>query len=303
MNLLLPVLVFGFVFVGVLYAMRRSQRTVARLSRHEIAAVASSSVAAPRARTPILAEARRAGAAGKLAARASTKDLQSKSAQLLLQAGSPMPLGTYLLMRACFTFVLTPLALIYMYRGNGLTRNGIVLMAFALFALPNLPPLHIKRKARKRMRQIEIALPDALDLLVVCVEGGLSLDGGLQQVAQRTEGLLAQELHRLLGEVATGMTRRDALQALASRSTSKSLGALCTTIIQADKMGVSIAMTLRSLAETMRTQRRQAAETQARKAPIKMLPFLAFFMLPSLFIVILGPVAIGIIQMFHDAGA
>ena len=127
-----------------------------------------------------------------------------------------------------------------------------------------------------------------------------SLDGGIQQVSRRTEGLLAAEFRRLLGEISTGKARRDALQALAARSSSESLGALCTTIIQADKMGVSIATTLRTLAETLRTKRRQAAETQARKAPIKMLPFLVFFMLPSLFVVILGPVVIGIMEMFRD---
>ena len=118
--------------------------------------------------------------------------------------------------------------------------------------------------------------------------------------ARRTEGLLAAEFRRLLGEISTGKARRDALQALAARSSSESLGALCTTIIQADKMGVSIATTLRTLAETLRTKRRQAAETQARKAPIKMLPFIVFFMLPSLFVVILGPVVIGIMEMFQD---
>jgi tight adherence protein C len=107
----------------------------------------------------------------------------------------------------------------------------------------------------------------------------------------------------LQAEISTGMSRREALLSLASRSTSHSLSALCTTINQSDKMGVSIAATLRTLSETLRTRRRQAAETAARKAPIKMLPFIVFFMLPALFIVILGPAAIGIIHMFRDAGS
>jgi tight adherence protein C len=188
----------------------------------------------------------------------------------------------------------------YIYRQNGFTPLGIVLMVFTVFAVPKMPLIYVKRKARKRAKEIERAMPDALDLLVVCVEGGLSLDAGIQQVSRRTEGLLAAEFHRLLGEISTGKSRRDALQALAARSSSESLGALCTTIIQADKMGVSIATTLRTLAETLRTKRRQAAETQARKAPIKMLPFIVFFMLPSLFVVILGPVVIGIMEMFRD---
>jgi tight adherence protein C len=96
------------------------------------------------------------------------------------------------------------------------------------------------------------------------------------------------------------MPRRDGFLSLGDRSQSESLKIFTATIIQADKMGMSIATTLRTLAETMRTRRRQAAETQARKAPIKMMPFLVFFMIPSLFIVILGPAVLSIIQFMQD---
>jgi tight adherence protein C len=303
MDLFLPLLVFGIVLLGVLYLARRSQQTVTRLSRHEIAAGGGATAAVARTRTHILADVRQSGAVGKLAAKASPDDLRSKSEKLLVHAGNPISLGSYLLLRAVFMFVVTPFGLYYIYQDMGLSASGIMFLVIILVVSPNLPPLYIKRKARKREREIERAMPDALDLLVVCVEGGLSLDGGLQQVALRTEGLLARELRRLQAEISTGMARREALQSLASRSTSQSLSALCTTINQSDKMGVSIASTLRTLAETLRTRRRQAAETAARKAPIKMLPFIVFFMLPALFIVILGPVAIGLIQMFRDAGS
>jgi tight adherence protein C len=301
LNLLLPVIVFGLVFVTVLYVAWRSQRISTRLNRHEIASAGDPAAGSPLERTRILVEPPSEGSVGKLATKASSQQLKSKAAKLLRQAGDPMPLGTYLLMRACFTFVLTPLAVVYMYRDKGLTGSGIIFMLFLAFIIPNLPSLYIKRKMRKRTSQIERAMPDALDLLVVSVEGGLSLDGGLHQVAQRTEGLLAEELRRVLAEVGAGMPRREGLQGLASRTASQSLGALCTTIIQAEKMGVSIAATLRTLAETLRTRRRQAAETQARKAPIKMMPFLVFFMLPSLFIVILGPVVVSLMQFFKAA--
>jgi tight adherence protein C len=303
LDLFLPLLVFGLVLFGVLYVVRRSQQTVTRLSRHEIATGGGTAAAVARTRTPILADVRHSGAIGKLAAKASPEDLRSKSAKLLLYAGDPMSLGSYLLLRAVFFFVVTPFALYYVYGDLGLSSAGILFMVITLVVTPNLPPLYIKRKARKREREIERSMPDALDLLVVCVEGGLSLDGGIQQVALRTEGLLARELRRLQAEISTGMARRDALLSLASRSSSQSLSALCTTINQSDKMGVSIASTLRTLAETLRTRRRQAAETAARKAPIKMLPFIVFFMLPALFIVILGPVAIGLIKMFQDTGS
>jgi tight adherence protein C len=304
LSLLLPTFVFGLVLVGVLYLVRRSNQTVARLSRHEIASAGGTGAAVARARTPILAEVRNSGIAGKLAARVSPEDLRSKSAKLLLHAGNPMSLGTYLLLRAAFLFLVTPYALYYLHQDMGFfSSTGIIFSVIVIVVFPNLPPLYIKRKARKREREIERSMPDALDLLVVCVEGGLSLDGGLQQVALRSEGLLANELRRLQAEISAGMARRDALQLLASRSSSQSLSALCTTINQSDKMGVSIASTLRTLAVTLRTRRRQGAETSARKAPIKMLPFIVFFMLPSLFIVILGPVVIGLVQMFRDAGS
>ncbi len=99
------------------------------------------------------------------------------------------------------------------------------------------------------------------------------------------------------------MPRRDALYGLGERSQSESLKIFCATIIQADRMGMSIAMTLRTLADTMRTRRRQAAETQARKAPIKMLPFLVIFMIPSLFVIILGPAVLNIIGFMREVGS
>jgi tight adherence protein C len=297
-EILLPVLVFGLVFAAIVMVMRRTQRTVTRLNRHEIAAAGPIAAPAPRVGASILANPRRAGSVGSLAAKLSPEEARSKSAKILLQAGSPMPLGTFLLLRAVFTFVLMPLGALYMYQQNGLSILGIASVAFVVFAFPKLPMIYVRSKARKRAKEIERAMPDALDLLVVCVEGGLSLDGGIQQVAGRTEGLLGTELRRLLGEMSSGMARRDALRSLAARSMSQSLGALCNTIIQADKMGVSIGSSLRTLADTLRTKRRQAAETQARKAPIKMLPFIIFFMLPATFTVILGPTVVAVMEMF-----
>jgi tight adherence protein C len=182
----------------------------------------------------------------------------------------------------------------------GISTIGVMLTVVGAFSIFQLPVVRVKRKARKRAKAVEMAMPDALDLLVVCAEGGLSLDGAIQQVAERTEGLLATEFRRLLHEVGGGMSRRDALLSLGERNQSENLKIFCSTIAQADKMGMSVATTLRTLAVTMRTRRRQAAETQARKAPIKMMPFLVMFMIPSLFIVILGPAVLNIIQFMGD---
>jgi tight adherence protein C len=298
-ELVIPLLIFaGVLMAGVLVA-RRADRTLEHLARHEIAAGAGgATVTAPQPRTAILGGVPHPGSAGKLATIAASREVKTKSAKLLREAGNPVPLGTFLLLRMVMIFGATPLLVLAILTGQGLTPRGILLSAVSILVVPNMPMVWVRRKARKRANAIELAMPDALDLLVVCVEGGLSLDGGLQQVSQRTEGILASELRRLLGEISTGVSRRDAFQALAARSQSQSLSIFATAIIQADKMGTSIAGTLRTLAETMRTRRRQAAETQARKAPIKMLPFLVFFMIPSLFIVILGPTVLAIIDFF-----
>jgi tight adherence protein C len=300
MTLLIPPIVFIGVFAAVLVASYRSHRSIAQLRRHEMVPGAGGTVAVQASRLPILTDGLRSGIAGNLAGKVTRKEARTKSAKLLREAGSPMRLGTFLAMRAIFTFGLTPLYLLLVWTGLGATPLGIISLIIGGFCMPQLPMLRIKRRARKRAKAIELAMPDALDLLVVCAEGGLSLDGSVQQVSLRTQGIVADEFGRLLLEIGSGMPRRDAFLSLGERSQSESLKIFTATIIQADKMGMSIATTLRTLADTMRTRRRQAAETQARKAPIKMLPFLVIFMIPSLFIVILGPAVLSIINLMKD---
>lgn len=298
MTLALSMLTFAAVFAGCIVVNRRGQRVMAHLGRHQIMdSPGTATISQPKMRIVNFAQ---GTGAGRLAARVTRQQVRTKSSRLLLEAGSPMPLATYLLLRLVFIVVLTPLYILFLVDGIGFTFLGILMMIIGGFTIPQLPLLRIKRKARKRARAIEHAMPDALDLLVVCAEGGLSLDAALQQVSRRTDGTLAAEFQRLLTEIGSGMGRRDALVSLAERSQSESLKIFCSTIIQADKMGMSIATTLRTLADTMRTRRRQAAETQARKAPIKMMPFLVIFMIPSLFIVILGPAILSIIAFMGD---
>jgi tight adherence protein C len=300
MEIVLPLIVFVTVFAGMLAWNRRAQRTVERIGRHEMVAVTGAPGMALRPRTQLLDVGSRAGAATRLAAKATREEARTKAGRLLMEAGSPMPLATFLLLRAVCTFVLAPLFVIWLLREMGLTVMSVWMVAIGAFTLANLPLLRVKRKARKRAKAIEQALPDALDLLVVCAEGGLSLDGSIQQVSLRTSGTLANELRRLQGEIGSGMPRREAFNSLGQRSQAESLKIFCTTMVQADKMGMSIATTMRTLADTLRTRRRQLAETQARKAPIKMLPFLVFFMIPSLFIIILGPAVRSILDFMEN---
>lgn len=297
MELMLSIFVFGAVFLAMQRVMRRSPRAVAHLSRHQVMMPGVGGGAVVRPRTGIQTPVSGGQIAG-WCAKTVRHEARTKTERLLLQAGSPMPIGRFLTIRVAFQLVVTPLFALMVYQEYGFSRNGIVLLFIGLAVLPQLPRVWLKRKARNRSHEIEMAMFDALDLMVVCVEGGLSVDGAMLQVARRTGGLLAREITRLLGEVSNGVSRREAFEGLGARSRSESLAIFGPTIVQADKMGMSIASTLRTLIETMCQTRRLKAETQARKAPIKMLPILAIFVMPSLFIVILGPMVLSMIEFF-----
>ena len=150
----------------------------------------------------------------------------------------------------------------------------------------------LKRRGRTRMRQITIALPDSLDLMVVCLESGLGLNATIQRVGEERSALkdsLGQEFAFVSLELREGRSREDALRALGDRNGVEDLKSLSGLIIQSDRLGASMAKTLRSHADVLRTKRRQRAEEAARKLPIKMLFPLAFLILPPLFVMTCGP--------------
>jgi tight adherence protein C len=164
-----------------------------------------------------------------------------------------------------------------------------------------LPTLWLYLRAERRRSRIQIALPDSLDLLVVCVEAGLGLNAAVERVG-REIGLaspdLSEELLLVGQEIRTGLTRPDALRRLARRTGVDDLYSLTAILIQADRLGTSIAQSLRAHAESMRTKRRQRAEQAARKAGIKLAFPLVFMVLPALLIVILGPAAMQLQELF-----
>lgn len=162
-----------------------------------------------------------------------------------------------------------------------------------------LPTFWLYLKGQSRRTQIQTALPDALDLLVVCVEAGLGLNAAIERVGQEIQlpsPALSDELLLSNQEIRTGVTRADALRRLARRTGVEDVYALTAMLVQADKLGTSIAQSLRAHAESMRTKRRQRAEQAARKAGIKLAFPLVFLIFPALLIVILGPAAIQIMQ-------
>jgi len=160
------------------------------------------------------------------------------------------------------------------------------------------PNLVLYQSARNRSDRIRKELPDALDLLTISVEAGLAFDAALSQVARNTIGPLAEEFFRVLQEMQIGLGRTDAMRALGERTDVEELRSFVTAMVQADAFGIPIANVLRVQASEMRIKRSQRAEEMAQKVPVKILFPLIFCILPSLFIVVLGPAAISIYDSF-----
>ncbi len=174
----------------------------------------------------------------------------------------------------------------------------LVFMILACIAGIILPDYYLKMCAGRRREEVQDNLPDVLDLLTVSVEAGLGFDAALVKVVEKTKGVVSQEFNRVLQEIKMGKPRRDALRDLGNRSGVDDMVAFVGSIIQADQLGVSIGNVLRLQSEQMRQKRRQRAEEKAMKAPIKMLIPLILFIFPTIFIVVLGPAAIQIMDIF-----
>lgn len=159
-----------------------------------------------------------------------------------------------------------------------------------------LPVMWLKSKIRRRQNSILKSLPDALDLLTICVEAGLGFDAAMLKVADKWNDDLSQAFMRVNQELQLGKLRREALRDMADRMDVPDVATFVAAIIQADQLGVSLARVLRIQSDQMRVRRRQRAEELARSAPIKMLPAIAFLIFPAIFIVLLGPAVIQIMS-------
>jgi len=172
-----------------------------------------------------------------------------------------------------------------------------VYMAIALgFFLPNLV---LRKQIEFRQKKIQEGLPDALDLLVVCVEAGLGLDQAIKRVADDAmvgNPVLGREFLMVNLEINAGLDREQALRNLAERTGVEDLSSLCAILIQADRFGTSVAQALRVQSDTMRTNRRQRLEELAAKTPVKLVFPLLLFIFPALMVVIIGPGIINIME-------
>ncbi|HRI95651.1 MAG TPA: type II secretion system F family protein, partial [Nocardioides sp.] len=160
------------------------------------------------------------------------------------------------------------------------------------------PNLYLYQRAHDRAEKLQRELPDAIDLLTISVESGLGFDAAVQQVARNTEGPLAEEFSRVLREMQIGQGRAEALRALGERSNVADLRSFVGAMVQADSFGIPIAQVLRVQSAEMRVKRRQRAEEKAQQVPVKITIPLIFCILPTLFIAVMGPAVLSIMDSF-----
>ena len=183
-------------------------------------------------------------------------------------------------------------------RGKGLVEIKMYdvesYIAGAAFAGYFLPQLMLSSKITGRQKEIRKAMPDALDLLTICVEAGLGFDAAMAKVSEKWDNQLSLAFARTIREVQLGKVRRDALRDMADRLGIPEMTSFVAALIQSEQLGVSMAKILRIQSDQMRMKRRQRAEEEAHKAPVKMVIPMAFLMFPTIMIIILTPAALQI---------
>lgn len=223
----------------------------------------------------------------------------ARARKWLIISDSSMTVQTFLFILFVATTALPAAAFLAVYSNAGGAPGGRALMLVPLAALFGFlaPMLLLRRRAKNRQTTFWKALPDAMDLLTTCVEAGLSLDFAFQRVSERQRGPVGDEINRMLREKALGQTRREALTSMADRIDLPDVNVFVNSVIQAETLGTSIGQVLRTQSRQLRIRRRQRAEQVARQAAPKMVFPLVFFIMPSLFIVVLGPIIINAFQV------
>jgi tight adherence protein C len=217
-------------------------------------------------------------------------------------AGNPRGLdpAIFWAMRFVLAFAFAGL-LIFIFSMSSLGWTwGRKLMIAILFGFLGFyfPEMWIKSKIERRQKEIRKALPDALDLLTICVEAGLGFDGAMAKVREKWENELALAFGRVIREIQLGKLRREALRDMADRLGIPEMTSFVAAVIQSEQLGVSMAKVLRIQSDQMRVKRRQLAEEEAHKAPIKMLIPMALLIFPSICIVLMTP---AVLMMLRSA--
>jgi len=201
--------------------------------------------------------------------------------------------------------ILMPVAFVVLVFTTGMYRLNVVFVPLLAAVVGYLlPELWLMWRIQARQHRLRLGLPDALDMLVICVEAGLGLDQAIMRVAQElriTHPQLSEELQLVNMEMRVGKTRLEAMRELARRTGVEDIKALVAMLIQTERFGTSIAQSLRVHSDDLRMKRRQRAEEMSAKTTVKMVPPLVFFIFPALMVVILGPAVIMLMRQFLPA--
>ncbi len=237
---------------------------------------------------------------GGLAAALTPSGTRRRLEHKLVLAGSPAGWDAERFVAVKLLGLFVGIAFVVLVAAVGSPGGGaiVLLTALAVFFGFFLPDAVLSMYTRQRQDRIRSAVPDTLDLLTIMVEAGLGFDAALAHVARDVPGPLSQEIGRTLREMHLGVTRTDALRNLATRTDVEDLNGFVLALVQADVFGVSIVNVMRAQAGEMRRKRRQRAEAKAMKLPVKILFPTIFCVMPSIFVVVLGPAVIRIAQQF-----
>ena len=234
---------------------------------------------------------------GEFSARFTPQKAIQDTARKMELAGNPWPIdaATFLAIRFILAVVLGGfLVAVVLISPPSNPNDNFMYIGGATFAGFFLPHLMLTSRITRRQKEIRKAMPDALDLLTICVEAGLGFDAAMSKVSDKWDNELSQAFARTIREIQLGKVRRDALKDMSDRLGIPEMVSFVAAIIQSEQLGVSMAKVLRIQADQMRIKRRQRAEEEAHKAPIKMIIPMALLIFPTIMIIILTPAALQI---------
>jgi tight adherence protein C len=227
--------------------------------------------------------------------------LQDQGYQLLL-AGQPLGLGAGEFIGLRLILLLSGIAISFLVLRSGVNNQSLLLAILTMITCILMPIVWLRSRIRKRQELLLKGLPDALDMLSVCTTAGLGFDQSMQRVSEYWQTPMGNELGRVITEMEMGLSRKEALRNMAYRADVAELSSFVSLIVQAEQLGMSISNTVSAMAEQMRIERRFRAQEKARKLPNKILFPLAFFIFPSMMVLLLGPSIPALIDLFQFIG-
>jgi tight adherence protein C len=212
-----------------------------------------------------------------------------------------MSAESFLVLWAVLAFLAPTLLALFVVASKGSLSSMLIALILAFYgAGAYLPWYLLRRRAERRTRSIDRSLPDAIDLIVTSVESGIALQGAMLNVSRKFGGQIGSEFARVVTETSVGKSRPEALEAMAERTGSRDVRLFVRAVNQAEAMGISIGQVLRSQSAELRERRRQAAREQANKVPVKMTIPTVLFIFPTMFLLVIGPVALRAADILRD---